>query len=243
MGAVVHWHQAIPWHGPFVPKLIAGLKARGVEVNTTSSPQRIGGMPILLGTTLWRNIEQDGGEYILVDRCHYGDTDQWVALAKNGRGYRAQWPDRRDPSRWERYGQPILPYRQGGSRVILCGQVGSYSPDWHDEKHWYGSVNATHFRRHPCGENPTGLPEVKDWRDAKCAVVLNSSIAIQTVLCGIPTITMDRGSMAWPVTGHTLDDIRIRYLPEREEWAHRLAWCQWSHDEIREGTPWDYIGL
>lgn len=237
MDAVIHVEPLIEWQRPFAAKLAEGLQARGIKFTATSSRERIGEMPILLGTTFWRRIEQDGGDYILVDRCHYGDTEQWVSLCRNGRGYRAKWHDITDPSRWEKYGQPILPWRTG-SRIVLCGQVGSYSPDWHDESSWYRTVKATHFRRHPAGDNPTGLPEAFDWTDTKCAVVLNSSIAIQTVLCGIPTVTMDRGSMAWPVTGHTLEDIRTA---DREEWAHWLAWCQWSHDEIREGIPWDYL--
>lgn len=238
MGAVIHLHKGIPWHMPFANKLVEGFRAKGIDVKATSSFQRVGGMPILLGTTLWHSVEQDGGEYILVDRCHYGDTDSWVALAKNGRGYRAQWPQQRDPSRWQKHGQPLLPWRKGGSKIILCGQVGAYSPDWDSEANWYRSVKATHFRPHPCGDNPTNLPIVADWKDCKCAVVLNSSIAVQTVMCGIPTVTMDKGSMTWPITGHALDDIRT---PEREPWVHWLAWCQWSHDEIREGIPWDYL--
>lgn len=240
MGAVIHYHPAIPWHVPFAQKLAQGLQNRGISVTACSSMMRVADRPILLGTTLWTNIEHDGGEYILVDRCHYADTENWVALAKNGRGFRAQWPQENDPSRWEKYNQPLLPWRSGGSRVILCGQVGSYSPDWDNEGNWYKAVanDCTHFRCHPQGSNPTCLPMVSDWQDAKCAVVLNSSIAIQTVMCGIPTVTMDKGSMAWPITGHVISDIRTS---EREEWCHWLAWCQWSHDEIKEGIPWDYV--
>ena len=240
--AIVHYDERIPWHAPFAGYLAAGFRNKGIEVKGTSSRARVGGMPILLGTTLWTNIEQDGGEYILVDRCQYGDTDKWVSLAKNGRGYRAQWAERRDPSRWEAHGQPMLPWRLGGSQAVLCGQIGSYSPDWDNETNWYRAVQdkCTHFRPHPRGGNPTGLPVSQDWSKAKCAVVLNSSIGVQAVLCGIPTVTMDKGSMAWPVTSHSIGEI---YTPERDEWCHWLAWCQWSHDEIKEGIPWDFLSL
>jgi hypothetical protein len=68
--------------------------------------------------------------------------------------------------------------------------------------------------------------------------VLNSSIAIQTVMCGIPTVTMDKGSMAWPVTSHVINKITT---PDREDWCNWIAWAQWSHQEIKEGIPWDYI--
>lgn len=226
---------------PFANKLARGLTRKGIPVQATKSQERIGGIPFLLGTTFFREIESDGGEYILVDRCHYGATDDYVSFARNGRGYRAQWPDIKDPSRWEKHSQELMPWRTG-KRIVLCGQVGSYSPDWMDETNWYGSIadKCTHFRPHPRGDNPTKLPLSEGWDDVKCAVVLNSSVAVQTVMCGIPTVTMDKGSMAWPITGHSLDDIRT---PEREEWCHWLAWCQWSHDEITEGLPWDYLSL
>lgn len=242
MGAVIHMMPAVPWHTPFAQRLAAGFNRRGVNWVATSNPVRLNqDIPILLGTTFWGNIEHDGGNFILVDRCQYGDTEEWVSLARNGRGYRAEWPLRTDPSRWERYKLPLLPWKTG-ERVVLCGQVGTYTPDWHDERNWYESVKdrCTHFRPHPNGDNPTGLAELADWKEVKCAVVLNSSIAISTIFCGIPTIVMDRGSMAWPITGHDFDTI---LTPEREQWAHWLAWCQWHHEEIAEGIPWDYIPL
>jgi hypothetical protein len=240
--ATVHYEERISWHQPFASYLADGFRTKGIPVKGTSSRVRVGGMPILLGTTFWKDIEQDGGEYILVDRCQYGDTNNWVSLAKNGRGFRAQWPERRSPERWTKYNQPLLPWRKGGSKVVLCGQVGSYSPDWQDEDHWYAAVkkDCTHFRPHPNGSNPTDLPVISDWKDVKCAVVLNSSIAVQTVMCGIPTITMDKGSMAWPVTGHAIGEITT---PDREDWARFLSWCQWSHEEIKQGTPWDFLSL
>jgi hypothetical protein len=239
MGTVIHCSPHIPWQLPFALKMQHGLNKRGIVAELSDAPVRSSDQPILLGTTLWKSIERDGGEFLLVDRCHYGDTNDWVAIAKNGRGGRAQWPTETDPVRWNRYGQQMLPWRVGGSRVVLCGQVGSYSPDWTDEASWAASVKgATHFRPHPQGGNPTRLPLVQDWHDVGCAIVLNSSVAVQTVLCGIPTVTMDRGSMAWSVTGHQVGDI---VTPDREPWAHWLAWCQWSHDEINEGIPWDYL--
>jgi len=112
VGIVVHYHPAIPWHVPFAEKLVNGLRKKRIDVKATSNQIRVGGLPVLLGTTLWRAIEQDGGEYILVDRCHYGDTNEWVSLCRNGRGYRAQWSQTSDPSRWEKYNQPILPWRK-----------------------------------------------------------------------------------------------------------------------------------
>lgn len=105
-----------------------------------------------------------------------------------------------------------------------------------DPGRWLSIVRCGHGRR---GDHR--VPPVRDgsrWRrgdDYRRAVTLNSSVAVSTVLAGIPTVTMDEGAMAWDVTSH---DPGVIVTPDRTEWLHWLAWTQWSYDEIREGVPW-----
>jgi hypothetical protein len=232
--ASIHCEPRIGWQGPFSQKMREGLAKIGIAATITDSRIRTEiGFPILLGTTCWRRIEASG-PYLLVDRCSFGDTNHWVSLVWNGHGRRGDHriPREASPARWEGMGVDLQPWRKSGSRIVLCGQTESYSPHW-ALNDWYRSVRATHFRPHPAGDNPTGLPIAKDFENA-IAVTLNSSVAVQCVIDGVPTITMDEGSMAWDVTGHSLNDIRT---PDRLPWLHALAWTQWSHDEIREGKP------
>ena len=72
---------------------------------------------------------------------------------------------------------------------------------------------------------------------AKLVVTFNSNSGVDALLYGRPVVTMDEGSMAWAITGHSLTDIR---KPDRQAWAHRLAWCQWSRDELKSGECWEY---
>lgn len=73
--------------------------------------------------------------------------------------------------------------------------------------------------------------------DAQNVVVFNSNSGVDSVLSGCPTVAMDAGSMAWDVTGHTLDDI---VMPDRMAWAHALAWKQFTQDELKSGEAWEY---
>lgn len=73
-----------------------------------------------------------------------------------------------------------------------------------------------------------------DWADVGRVVTLNSSIGVESVLTGIPTVTMDEGAMAWKVSSH---DANESLTPDRRRWLHWLAWTQWSHDEIESGHP------
>jgi hypothetical protein len=89
--------------------------------------------------------------------------------------------------------------------------------------------------RLPDVETSTGtLAEALD--GAAFAVTCNSNSAVDAVLAGVPTVTLDYGAMAWDVTSHDLDQPIV--TPDRDAWAAWLAGVQWSHDEIRSGTAW-----
>jgi hypothetical protein len=237
---VIHCEPRIPWQPKRAAYFAEGFNRRGISFRMTNSPARLDdGLPILLGTTRWRGVERDGGDYLLVDRCSFGDTEQYVSLVRNGHGRRGDHrvPAEVDGLRWEAMGHELKPWQSRGSRVVLCGQTETYSPRYASLDAWHESVPATHFRAHPAGVNSTGLPPATDFEDA-VAVTLNSSIGVKCVIDGIPTVTMDEGSMAWDVTGHSLDDIR---MPDRTLWAWRLAHTQYSDAEIREGKLWDWL--
>lgn len=129
-------------------------------------------------------------------------------------------------------------WRQGGSRVVLCGQHDSWAPQYARPEDWYQTVTATHFRPHPAGYANAPYPIARNFEDCRQAVTLNSSVGVQCVLAGIPTVTMDEGAMAWPVTSHVVGEIAT---PDRLPWCHWLAWTQWTDDEIREGKPWKFL--
>ena len=230
---VIHAMPQIQWHVPFARRVSEGLQALGITHGISCSRARIDdGLAIVLGTSAFRQIEATG-DYLLVDRCSFGDTNQWVTLVRNGHGRRGDHrvPHNAPPYRWERSGVPVLPWVRG-SRRVLCGQTETYSPHYSCLTDWYETVQATHFRKHPSGDNPTGLPEVRDWTDCGHAITLNSSVAVDAILHGVPTLAMDEGAMAWP---------GFQYGDDREPWLHWLAWTQWSHDEISEGTPWAHM--
>ena len=241
--AVIHAHPRIGWHRPFAEKVSQGLRSLGVpHVVTTSTERQENGLPILLGTTCWRAIEADG-PFLLVDRCSFGDPGQWVSLVLSGHGRRGdhRTPDHPDGSRWQQNGVLVSPWRDAGRQTILCGQCETYSPHFATPGDWYRAVAAecSHFRPHPADRREhvavAGLPRTTDWDDAGAVITLNSSVAVDAVLAGIPTVTMDEAAMAWDVTGHSPCE---RYLPDRTDWLHWLAWTQWHHDEIAAGTPW-----
>lgn len=232
MGSLaIHCEPGIAWHSAFALKMQAGLKVLGVDVPITPERHRVSDIGILLGTTCWRCIEASG-QYLLVDRASIGDP-HFVQLVWNGHGRRG---DHKVPAlrSMRLIDVELQPWDDEGHRIVLCGQTESYSPHYPNVEDWYTTVYATHFRKHPSGGNPTGLPKAIDWTDAGQVITLNSSIGVESVLNGIPTITMDAQAMAWGVTGHSAGDI---LMPDRAEWLEWLSWTQWTHDEIEAGEP------
>jgi len=241
---IIHVHPGVAWQVRILGPLTHGLWKAGLTFRLTASRTRIdGGMPILLGTTFWNDVEP-GGPFILVDRCSFGDPDRWVTLVRDGHGRRGDHrvPSGRDGSRWERVGTTIEPWSNGKGAVVLCGQCRTWSPIYRTVSAWYEDVveSCTHFRRHPAARamaspsSVSALPVLESWDSVGRMVTLNSSIAVDAVLRGIPTVAMDEGSMAWEVTGRHPGDIRTF---DRKEWLHWLAWTQWHWDEIGQGAP------
>ena len=244
---VIHVHPGVPWQVAFLDPLTAGLRAARLSFALTNSAVRVAdGLPVLLGTTFWGGVE-DGGPFLLVDRCSFGDPGSWVSLVRDGHGRRGDHrvPTEPDGTRWQRAGITLEPWREtDDGAVVLCGQTRTWSPHYARLEAWYSRVasECTSFRPHPADQNraplgPDGapLPRQEGWQGVARTVTLNSSVGVEAVLRGIPTVAMDEAAMAWDVTGREPGQIR---RPDRTEWLHWLAWTQWHYDEIRAGTPW-----
>jgi len=238
---LIHASNSIAWQGAAALKMQQGLKAIGLDSKITDSRSRGSDVAICMGTTLWRGIEEDG-DYLLVDRASFGDP-YFVTLVWNGHGRRGDFKvPGNDSSRRQAVDGYVEPWKDCDScgAVVLCGQTESYSPRYHGLTEWYSDVNAynivTRFRSHPSdqlGSEITTCTE-NDWKSPALVITLNSSVAVDCVLRGIPTVTMDPAAMAWDVTGHTPIDI-VR--PDRNDWLNWLTWTQWNWDEIQDGQP------
>jgi hypothetical protein len=209
----IHYEPSIAWQARRINQFSSGLTALGIHHRVTTSRKRISDVAVLFGTTFFDGVKP-GGDWLLVDRASIGDPD-YVRLVWNGSNHRV--PVDHDDSRWIALGVELQPKRAGDAVVICVEADGSY-PD----------VIGTHARIHPRGFNPTGLPRT-DWIDGTYHV-LRSSVAVESIIRGYPTVVYDPSSVAYGVT-------------DRESWAHWLAWAQWRWDEIEAGEPMRHLWL
>jgi hypothetical protein len=81
----------------------------------------------------------------------------------------------------------------------------------------------------------------KDLEKSWCMITYNSTSSVESVIYGIPTITLDSSAVSAEVTLHSLDDIESDIRFNRDSWFKKIAFMQWSDDEIKSGYVWSLL--
>ena len=206
-----------------------------------------------------------GGEVCVLERGYLGDRFAWTSVSfGGGLNGRAEFRGvSSDPERLERHFPGMLqPWTHRDGYALLIGQVpgdmslasvdgnllGWYEAAW---KALDARGYDVRFRPHPVAVQrsrklaaPAGIPTIggtlsEAVAGAAVVVTFNSNAGVEAVFAGTPTIAVDCGSMAWPVTAHALDAEPER--PDRTAWAAELAWKQWRLDELASGECWERV--
>jgi hypothetical protein len=210
------------------------------------------------GWRVGKELKARGHKVLVMERAYLGDRFAWFSLGWGGLNGYASFDTQDDGgARFrEHFAHLMQPWKTGGKFVLLIGQVpGDMSLRGRDLKPWYATATQQAlihyglpvvFRPHPQAiklGHPTICPKgatlstgslAEDLARAAVCITFNSNTGVESVLAGVPTVTADDGSMARAVTGHVIGDM---LRPDRDEWASRLAWCQWQLDEITSGKP------
>jgi hypothetical protein len=189
--------------------------------------------------------------------------DHYYAAGLNGLNGRADFRNRNMPGdRWAKLGVALQPWRTQGEHIVVCGQVPwDASVQHHDHMGWIRQTisrlsgytgRRVIFRPHPLARNLNygpliGADEIsakplgEDLQGAHAVVTFNSNTGVDAVIAGVPIFTIDRGSMAWEVSDHDLSEIEKPNLYDREQWAHNLAYTQWTMAEMAGGWAWSHL--
>ena len=249
-----HQHQHATW-------MTEGLKVHGINVRAATSDDDVDcDFCVVWGyrkIPLFHFAEKAGTPVLLLERGHLQPRMQETSMGWNGLaglGIRPQCQDNGERFN-SKYGHHLKPWRWDGEYVLVMGQAnGDASLHGLDFNKWAQAVCDAYrgeghkvvFRPHPLADqnrHPTGVEVHKgvaleqSLSGAKLCVTYTSTSAIEAVLAGVPTISCHDGSMSTPVTARGPLTTPIR--PDRTAWAKRLAWCQFTIDEIRNGTAWE----
>ena len=199
----------------------------------------------------------DGKDFLVLEQGYVGDRDKWVSVGYNGlHGFAEHAPlQRKHPD-----GINLLPWNldRPDAPWIIMGQLkGDANTINVNLETWYRRVadllkqqgQRVVYRPHPRNRGsfftkPDGVDSVsnypldEDLSRARGIVAYNSNSAVDAVIAGVPTVTMNKSSMAWDVTAH---EPGVLAYPDRTDWLRWICGCQWSWDEIRNGTCWENI--
>ena len=175
------------------------------------------------------------------------DRLRFVSTGWNGLHGRADpGPSDCPPDRWQATGHRVRDWQMGvvGKCMLVCEQHPSDNcappaPEWAAALELAHEVaNRVIYRPHPLMADKL-RPLSAALKEAHTVLTWSSTAAVEAVLAGVPTIALDEGSIAWPVTSH---DVRAdEYLGDRHQWLYDLAYRQWTHDELKDGTAWDTL--
>ena len=172
------------------------------------------------------------------------------------------------PDRWKSLGIQMKPWRKSGDNIIICCQNSrSHTWAYNDQTVWVNNIieeittytsKNIYVRPHPrCPIRESAVSRkarilrpvyVGGYDDFDftnslegCWAVINpnSNPAIESIINGIPAF-VDSTSMASPVANpvNNMSMITDPEMPDREQWAHDLAYSEWTKDEIADGIPW-----
>lgn len=92
--------------------------------------------------------------------------------------------------------------------------------------------------------NGREVPWEQHITDAYCVVSYTSGLSIDAIFSGIPVIACDEGNFAWNISERKIKNIENLLVPDENivrQWLNNLAWCQWTVEEMEEGTCFKHL--
>jgi hypothetical protein len=168
---------------------------------------------------------------------------KWHRLTRNHLHFNNQFVAPAD--RLKNFAEFPKPWRNTG-KTILIVEPGEFAASiMHvNVKFWTESVVAElkkytdrpiEIRSKINKKTRTSLYETLLKGDYYCTVSINSNSAVESIWAGIPAITLDK-HVSNSVTRNSLSQINDLYYGPLGDWLARLSYCQFTYDELMDGT-------
>jgi len=147
--------------------------------------------------------------------------------------------------RWKflKLDQSVKPWNKNGKHIVIADTLPDYwnlfsDPDW--TKRTVAQLKQITKRPIIVRHKESKRPLYDELKDAHCLVAHGSIAAVESVVMGCP-VFVDGLSAAALVGRTSLADIENPVYPERQPWLNSLAYCQFTEDELCNGTLWKLI--
>lgn len=188
-----------------------------------------------------------GGTTPKEDVCGPYNGSHYYALSRHAHNGRGGWPAG-DGSRFAALHVTPAPWRSGGDYILVCanrsfGMRGGIMP-----RGWGATVRdllakltrmPIRVREHP-GNDRSPRSLAADLAGAAVVYIWSSSCGVHALLAGIPVVCFSPWWICKSAAGEGLGAlVRSNFL--RQSALERLAWAQWTVDEIASGLPFELL--
>src|SRR5262245_695587 len=148
--------------------------------------------------------------------------------------------------RWKRLklDTHVRPWNRNGRHIVVADTLPDY---WNlfSDPDWTARIVAQlkTYTDRPIVVRPKESwtsPLYEELRHAHCLVAHGSIAAIESVVMGCP-VFVDEMCAASLVGSTNFNQVETPVYPERMPWLHSLAYCQFTEDELVDGTMWRLI--
>lgn len=256
---VIHCNQ-VPWQREYFPRFKAGFEKYGLKVYQDSTDAAIpDALNVVFANNSWKKTvhacNMTGIPLITVNRCFFGSRHDMVAIGWKGFNGDADFClDPFMPSdRWEKHGFPLPEWKSLNAEgyILVCGEFRDMT-SWYRQLDEFLPRDEVRFRPHPfVNAVPAAWKEAPGKKQddietalagARVCITYDSIAGCDAAINGVPSVAMGRKSMARAVSFETWEEYtHAKSLPQRVPWLSKLAYCQWSHDEITNGEFWGHL--
>ncbi len=237
---------------------ISGLQRAGYRIEL-SPPRQFKDCDLLLIWNRyghWHNIanqaERAGASVLVAENGYLNmrGTKKTIALAldhHNGAGRIA----RADGSRAHMLDIELQPWREGANDILLLPQRGIGPPGVAMPRNWTQETlrklpklikRFVRVRPHP-GNNANVKPLESDLQGIGMVVIWGSGAGLKAVCAGIPVIHELEQWVGRDAARYGLKKIHEPYRGCRNAMLERVAWSQWTIEEIETGEPFKRLLL
>lgn len=175
----------------------------------------------------------------------------WLPKPKVGNGYyrwhvngfQMQFIRKVPDDRWKALGIPLQPWQKGGKHIVIAMPTQPYSA-FHGTERWTDqtveAISKVTNRKLLIRSKETKRSLQEDLKGAHCLVSHGSNAAVEAVIMGCP-VFVHKDSAASLVGSHDINRIETPVYPDREPWAHSLAYGQYTEPELVDGTLWKLL--
>lgn len=237
--------------------IIAGLESLGIRYAYNKSPSSAIRTKKVAAWG-WRMPHlMPKHDLLVMEHGYIGDRRKYTSLGWNGLNNYATFPEYPDDGgkRFREHGGILKPWKVAGDYILILGQVkGDSSLKGKDIAPWYQRMAkeahehyglSVYFRPHPVSQRRKGYESIRGLNNlggtldeaiagALFTIAYNSNSCLDSVMMGTPCYAGDKGTMAWDLC---MKENAPIITPARESVVHKIAWTQFTIEEIASGWP------